>query len=300
MGIFNSRQIKTTIYFILILIFTTAASVTINYYNTPKVYVIPIQKGRLVNNSEIFDCIIPKDAIKDDGRIFLAYPSQSVIGQRYIVTSSEIIILDKDEYNYAVNIPYYIGMDYKIIISSESELSDGIEVIISSDVYPIKIKNDNNLLILETRADNTALSSKIENCGITNNIESKSINDRLILNIYSKAELIPFIANIYDKDSSVSAIKAYKIKQSHHFTIFCALVVIIELFCTIVDIISKGIIIKTFFKFLAYCSLTAGVLLLPYISFSLPDTRTYLYIILCSAVIFIILLFSISQKKNKV
>lgn len=299
MAIFNSRQIKTAVYFILILIFTTAASVTINYYNTPKVYVIPIQKGRLANNSEIFDCIIPKDAIKDDGRIFLAYPSQSVIGQRHIVTSSEIAILDEDEYNYAVNIPY-IGMDYRIIISSESEISDGIEVIISSAVYPIKIKNDNNLLILETSADNTALSSKIANCGITNNIESKSSTDKLILNVYSKAELIPFIANIYEKDSSVSVIKAYKIKQSHHFTIFCAIIVIIVLTCTIVEKISKGIIIKTFLNFLAYCSLTAGVLLLPYISFSLPDTKTYLYIILYSAVIFIILSLFNFIKKNKV
>ncbi len=289
MGIFNSRQIKTAVYFILILIFTTTASVTINYYKTPKVYAIPIQKGRLANSSEIFDCIIPKGAIKKDGTIFLAYPLQSVMGQRYIVTSSEIAILDEDEYNYAVDIPY-TGIDYRIIISSEREISDGIEVIISSAIYPVKIRSDNNLLILQTSADNTALSSKIANCGILNNIESTSSTDKLILNVYSKAELIPFIANIYEKDSSVSVIKAYEIKQSHDFTIFCAIVVIIVLTCTIAGKICKGIVLKVLLNFIAYCSLIAGFSLLPYISFSLPDTKTYLYIISCGTVIFAFLL----------
>ena len=121
--------IKTIICFLAGLLIVTYASSTINYYATPKVYAIPQQKGRLDDNAEIYDCIIPKTALIDSNEIYLVYSRQSVTGTKYFITSKEVSILDSDDYKYAVKIQDIMA-DWLIVIAYDGELTENGDVII--------------------------------------------------------------------------------------------------------------------------------------------------------------------------
>lgn len=121
--------VKIIIYFSAGLLIVTYASTTINYYTTPKVYTILQQKGRLDNNSKLYDCIIPKNILVDGNKIYLAYSWQSVTGKKYAVISRNVTVLDADDYKYAVQIQDIID-DWLIVVAYDGELTENGDVII--------------------------------------------------------------------------------------------------------------------------------------------------------------------------
>lgn len=121
--------VNLTIYFFAILLIAIYASATFNYYMTPKVYTISQQKGRLDNNSELYDCVIPKNALVNGDKIYLAYSWQSVTGKKYAVVSRNVTVLDSDDYKCAILINDVME-DWLIVIAYDGELIEKGDVII--------------------------------------------------------------------------------------------------------------------------------------------------------------------------
>lgn len=121
--------VKIIIYFFTGLLIVTYASATVNYYTTPKVYAIAQQKGRLDNNSELYDCVIPKNALVNGDKIYLAYSWQSVMGTKYAVISSNVTIVDEDDYKYAIRIQDIMD-DWLIVVAYDGELTEKGDIII--------------------------------------------------------------------------------------------------------------------------------------------------------------------------
>lgn len=73
--------VKTVIVMLCAVILALSLALTLYAYRTPKVYVMPIQKG--VISGELYDCVVPKEALFNGETLYIVTPKETVLGTRY-------------------------------------------------------------------------------------------------------------------------------------------------------------------------------------------------------------------------
>lgn len=103
----NRRTVIIIVAMIEIVCIALLLALTIYTYNTPKVYAAPVQQGLI--GGQVFDCVIPKDALFDENIMYILTPKETVLGTRYRVTTEEVDIIAEE--NGMVAVTLYGSMD---------------------------------------------------------------------------------------------------------------------------------------------------------------------------------------------
>lgn len=289
--VFVFNMAKRICGFILLLIFLATGSVTANYYNSSFAYVEPIRKGKIQNSSAIYDCVIPKSSVNENGEVMFACPVKTVIGQRYSVVSEYVEVLAEDGDRCAVSSVHADGNYYMIVRMLENVPANNNAVLTQAQLYHIEAAMDNDLLIIETSGEGSELLATINDCGIPNSLETSSPEDGsggTVFYVRSKAEYISFIAQAVEDEfgEEVTVIKAYEKNQkanAHRLMIVSAAV---SLFLLISSLFSGKIIFELLLKLLSWSALIFCAGYLPHISKVPPEINVIYIVFVCYAVLY--------------
>lgn len=103
------------------------ASSAIYYFVTPKVYAMSQQKGRLMG--DVYDCVIPKDALTGDTVLYFASPEETVVGTRHRIFSRSVVILAEENGQVAVRCDG-LSEDTLIVLAHDGEIEEYGDVIV--------------------------------------------------------------------------------------------------------------------------------------------------------------------------
>lgn len=284
--------------FILLLIFLATASITANYYNSSFAYVEPIRKGKIQNSSAIYDCVIPKSSVSENGEVMFARPLKTVMGQRYSVVSEYVEILAEDGDRCAVS-SFYADGDYMTVRILENVPANNNTVLTQAQLCPIEAAGDNDLLILETSGDGSELFIKINDCGIPNSFETSSSENSdggTVFYVRSKAEYISFIAQAVEDEfgEELTVTKVYEKNQKANAHLLIIISAAVSLVLLISSLFFKKIILELFLKLLSWSALIFCAGYLPYISKVPPKIDVIYIVFICYAVLY----FSASRIKT--
>lgn len=102
------------------------ASAGIYYSITPKVYAMRVQKGRL--NGQVYDCVIPKDAVVD-GAVYFVSTRETVVGERHRAFSREVRVLAEEGGEVAISVDSS-NSDLLIVLAHDGEIENNEDVIV--------------------------------------------------------------------------------------------------------------------------------------------------------------------------
>lgn len=118
---------KAVVGMLVILIIAMYASSAIYYSITPKVYAMKQHKGRIAG--QVYDSVIPKDAISDDGTVYFVSTRETVVGERYKAYSREVIVLAEENGQVAIYTDS-TGEELLIVLAHDGEIKNNGDVIV--------------------------------------------------------------------------------------------------------------------------------------------------------------------------
>lgn len=103
------------------------ASSAIYYSITPKVYAMKQRKGRIAG--QVYDCVIPKDAISEDGTVYFAAARQTVVGERHRAILRDVIVLAEEDGEVAIQMDD-MDSELLIVLAHDGEIENRGDVIV--------------------------------------------------------------------------------------------------------------------------------------------------------------------------